>query len=277
MIIKIAIIGLGFVGGSILKSLKQKIKENELYKLKYCVTEYDKYKRGGIGNFEDCLDSDIIFLALPTLYNDEKKTYEYDSIYEVCERLKENNYKGAVVLKSTILPLTTNLLVEKYKLNFIHNPEFLTARTAYEDFHNQTHIVLGKSSKCDTNNYEIVKELFKDMYPLANISECDSSESECMKIFCNSFYAVKVQIFNEFYLTCQKIDVKYDKVVSLMLKNGWINSMHTVVPGPDKKLSYGGLCFPKDTNALLQFMKNNDVNHKVLEATIEERNEMRDD
>ena len=40
-----------------------------------------------------------------------------------------------------------------------------------------------------------------------------------------------------------------------MLKNGWINPMHTTVPGPDGQLSYGGFCFPKDTNALLQFMK----------------------
>ena len=62
-----------------------------------------------------------------------------------------------------------------------------------------------------------------------------------------------------------------------MLKNNWINPMHTNVPGPDGLLSYGGLCFPKDTNALCSFMKKMNSPHKVLESVIIERNEMRDD
>ena len=60
-----------------------------------------------------------------------------------------------------------------------------------------------------------------------------------------------------------------------MLKNGWINPMHTTIPGPDGTISYGGLCFPKDTNALMYFMEKFDVPHNVLEATINERNIMR--
>jgi UDP-glucose 6-dehydrogenase len=60
-----------------------------------------------------------------------------------------------------------------------------------------------------------------------------------------------------------------------MLKNGWINSMHTQVPGPDGNVSYGGLCFPKDTTALLHFMESLDVPCEVIKATVEERNEMR--
>ena len=62
-----------------------------------------------------------------------------------------------------------------------------------------------------------------------------------------------------------------------MLRNGWINHMHTQVPGTDGKLSYGGYCFPKDTNALLEYMKTMDSPHEVLEATISERNKMRED
>ena len=62
-----------------------------------------------------------------------------------------------------------------------------------------------------------------------------------------------------------------------MLKNGWINPMHTTVPGPDGEISYGGLCFPKDTNALNKYMKRENTPNKVLEACIKERNEMRDD
>ena len=69
----------------------------------------------------------------------------------------------------------------------------------------------------------------------------------------------------------------YDNVKDLMLKNKWINPMHTNVPGPDGKLSYGGYCFPKDTNALLQHMKKMKTPCQVLESTIQERNQMRND
>ena len=73
------------------------------------------------------------------------------------------------------------------------------------------------------------------------------------------------------------MDIDYNNVRDLMLKNGWINPMHTIVPGTDGQLSYGVLCFPKDTNALLQFMKLKGVPHKVLDATVNERNDMRSD
>ncbi len=98
-----------------------------------------------------------------------------------------------------------------------------------------------------------------------------------MKSFVNCFYAVKIQFFNELYKLCQKNGSDYNTIKNLMLKNEWINPMHTNVPGPDNRLSYGGNCFPKDTLALLHYMKNNKTEHKVLKATIKERNKMRND
>jgi len=98
-----------------------------------------------------------------------------------------------------------------------------------------------------------------------------------MKLFTNNFYAVKVQFFTELYLLCQKMNIEYNTVKDLMLKNGWINPQHTTVPGPDGKISYGGMCFPKDTNVLLQYMKKNDSPHSILESTVNERNELRKD
>ena len=53
--------------------------------------------------------------------------------------------------------------------------------------------------------------------------------------------------------------------------------MHTQVPGTDGKLSYGGLCFPKDTNALVNHLANLELPNRVLNATVEERNLMRKD
>lgn len=270
--IKVGIIGLGFVGGSMYKSFEEKglILGTHLY-------GYDKYNNKGNIKLEQCTKCDILFLALPTIYNSELGQYDKEPIYEICTYLEKTKYNGVIIIKSTIEPGTTDTLDDKFNLQFIHNPEFLTARTAYEDFHNQTHIVLGKAKKCNNLTLYGVKNFYSTLYPNASISICTCLESESMKSFVNCFYATKIQFFTELYELCKRNGCDFLKVKDMMLKNGWINPMHTNIPGPDGKISYGGLCFPKDTNALNEYMKKLNSPNKVLNATIEERNEMRDD
>ena len=265
--INVGVIGLGFVGNSILKS----------FKLKNCnIKGYDKYKESD--TYISTINSKILFLCLPTIFNEEIKEYDKSCIIEICDDLQRDNYTGIVVIKSTVEPTTTENLCKKYPLlKFVHNPEFLTAATAFKDFHNQKHIVLGKSSNTTDKDITLLKDLYEQYYPEANISICTCLESESMKSFVNCFYAVKIQFFNELYVLCQKINCDYNIIRDLMLKNGWINKMHTDVPGIDGQLSYGGFCFPKDTNALLEFMKSQDSPREVLEGTISERNKMRSD
>lgn len=270
--LKIGVAGLGFVGGSMMKSFLTK---GYLMDDNICV--YDKYKDGGIGSFESLLSTDILFLALPTQFDELKKEYNKDSITEVCEQLKTSNYKGAVVIKSTVEPETTDNLADIYKLNLVHNPEFLTARTAYEDFHNQKHVVLGRSKLCNQAAFDNVHNFYTGTYPESEISLCSSIESESMKIFVNCFYSVKIQFFTELHQLCQATGSNYGVIKDLMLKNGWISDNHTNIPGPDGQISYGGLCFPKDTNALLKFMEAKGTPSMVLDATIKERDMMRTD
>lgn len=261
----VGIIGLGFVGGAMKKSFELKDVN---------VKGYDKYKESD--DFEDVINCDFIFLCLPTLYDYNKGEYDKSIIESVCNDLKQNNYNGGVIIKSTVEPNTTENLYKKYKLNLLHNPEFLTAVTAFEDFHDQKHIVLGNFN-FNENQMDKIYKFYSELYPLAAISICSSKESESMKLFCNTFYAVKIQFFNELFVLCQNTDCNYERILGLMLTNNWINPMHTKVPGPDGQLSYGGFCFPKDTNALLQHMKKNNSPCKLLEASIEERNQMRKD
>ena len=271
--IKVSIIGLGFVGSAIYKSFNLKGFKNNIN-----LFTYDKFKDNGIGNLNDCLETDIMFLALPTVYKEDLGQYDKKPILETCLFLSNNKYKGAIVIKSTVEPETTQKLSELFTdLEFIHNPEFLTARTAFDDFHNQTHIVLGKGPNCSEENFNKVIDFYNNYYPDAEISLGTSLESESMKSFVNCFYSIKVQFFTELYLLCKKNGSNYDTIKNMMLKNNWINPMHTNIPGPDGQISYGGLCFPKDTNALNKYMLKNEIPNKVLEATIKERNEMRND
>lgn len=268
---KISIIGLGIVGNAIYQNLKDKSQ----FKKNIKIIGYDKYKNNI--NIESIFDSNIIFLALPTQYDILTKSYEYSSFFEVCDILEKNKYDGTILIKSTVEPGFTNSLAEKYKLDFIHNPEFLKALSAYDDFNNQTHIVLGKGNTCSEKKLDKVHKFYKYFFPYSEISICTATESESVKLFCNNFYAIKIQYFNEIYALCDKINIDYDKIVNMMVKNGNILESNTRVPGPDGLHSYGGFCFPKDTNALLEFMRKNETPHLVLEATIEERNKMRSD
>jgi len=198
----------------------------------------------------------------------------------------------------------------------IHNPEFLTARTATQDFANQSHIILGVLPSTSFDSIDFVVNFYRlvfnaelkytnynnpinpinpinpansndtietteticndksnDKNPI--ISICSSNESESVKIFCNSFYATKIQFFTEIKLLCDKLKIDYDIVKNMMLLNGWINEMHTQIPGHDGQISFGGKCFPKDISALNSFMNKLSIPNKVINAVVIENSEMR--
>lgn len=268
---KIGILGVGVVGGAVWDYFSQK-QDIE------CVG-YDKYAVQFSKDEQktSLLTCDVVFICLPTLYNETMKSYNYEIIEEYLKWLSENEYKQVIVIKSTIEPLKTQEWNDKYSsLKLVHNPEFLTSRTNKQDFENQQHIVIGYT-KQSHNACEAMIEFFKHYFPKAHYSVSTSTETELMKIWCNSFYAVKVQVFNEIFENCKNTGADFEKVRSMMLKNNWINPMHTNVPGPDGQFSYGGMCFPKDTNALLEHLKRLNSSHDILEATINERNRIRND
>ena len=203
-------------------------------------------------------------------YNKTKK-YDIKEILSICSKFSENKFNGILLLKSTVEPLTTDKLMNKYNLNIVHNPEFLSEKTASQDFKNTKHVVLGG----DKLHTKIVKNFYNRIFNNIDYTMISSTESELMKLAVNNFYATKIQFFNEIYLLCDKLKISFENVKKSMLKNGWISEFHTNVPGNDGKLSYGGMCFPKDTEAFLSFIKKNSEYYKLIEATVLERNMLR--
>ena len=256
--LNVGIIGMGFVGTAIHAFFPD-------------AKTYDKYK--GPSPFESILSTDVLYLCLPTLFIES--SYDMTEMDTTLEKLANHAYNGIILVKSTVLPHYCSIMNAKYPdLKIIHNPEFLTARSAAHDFAYQTHIVLGYTAE----SFPVIPSIEKFyglLFSKADISIVSSETSGLMKLACNSYYAVKVQFFTEIYLLCEKIGIPYENVKELMLKNKWINPMHTSVPGPDGELSFGGACLPKDINALNSFMNEINVPNKILTATIQERNTMR--
>jgi len=266
MINSVGIIGIGIVGSAMRKSFINK---------GITVKAYDKNK--DYGNLHDVLDTDIIFLSLPSQVDIKTSLYNIDAIKETCKYLKDNEYKGLVILKSTVEPGTTTQLILAYHLRIMHNPEFLNFVTANYDFHEQDHIVLGINEAISEADLALITNFYSTYYSKAHISVCSSNESEAMKILANSFYAIKIQTFNEFYLYCKKNNLDYNNIKNMILNNGYVNPMHTDVPDVDNNLSYGGTCLPKDTTVMCQLMKKSDIPAAIITACVDERKLMRKD
>ena len=80
--------GRGFVGNAVARWFSSK---------QYIVKSYDKFKK--YDSFEDNLESDFMFLCLPTLYSNELRGYDYSALHEVLKKLDSSNYKGVVIIK----------------------------------------------------------------------------------------------------------------------------------------------------------------------------------
>ena len=263
---RIGICGYGFVGKAIGSFFTER---------GYIVTIYDKYKE--INSFETVLDTEILFMCLPTNYDESIKSYNMAEINNTLEMLNKYGYNGVIVIKSTILPNYCHNMNNMYpSLTIVANPEFLSAKTAVEDFRNQKHVVLGYT-RLSRGSIRKLEEMYRELLGEVVITVVDANEAALIKLGCNSFYAIKIQYFTELYTLCNRLGVSYEKVKNGMLENGWINKNHTEVPGSDGKVSFGGMCFPKDIRALTGYMEELDSINGVLKGVIEERDRLRDD
>ena len=128
-----------------------------------------------------------------------------------------------VFVRTTILPGSSERLSRETGHRVYFMPEFLTERTYIEDFRRQPMVFTG--------------------------------EEEITKYAHNVFGAYKVTYFNCVADYCRRLGADYQRVQRGCLLSGYINDMHTFVPGPDGKYGYGGKCFPKDVNAFAVLTK----------------------
>jgi UDPglucose 6-dehydrogenase len=82
----------------------------------------------------------------------------------------------------------------------------------------------------------------------------------------NNFLTVKIAFMNEYYDLVEKIGGDWNQIVEGFAADPRIGNSHTQVPGHDGKKGFGGTCFPKDINAIIEFSKNNNVEMNTLEA-----------
>ncbi len=228
-------------------------------------------------NLDLCLDSEIIFICVKTRYSYIYKQLDKSEILKICSSLSSKNYKGVIVIHSSVEPGTTEKLSQMYSnLEFLHSPIIIKNKDIYNTINNRKNIIIGKVKSCSLENMYQVRKFYEKIYNKeVKIHCCESNESEATKIFYNTYNAVKLQLFNEFYQFCGNKHINYHNVKDLLVKNKLVIDKNISVPGPDKKFSFSGDNLPHDINALNSMIKKSQLKNYIIEGTIKERNEMR--
>ncbi len=116
---------------------------------------------------------------------------------------------------------------------------------------------------------EILGQVFESSFPEVPLFKTSSSVAELVKYTTNCFLAVKVSFANELFELCNAVNVDYDEVVKHATKDERLGDSHWSVPGPDGKKGFGGSCFPKDLNAILQLCNSNNVDCSTMSSAWE--------
>ena len=286
----IAVIGQGFVGGSLTTVFSE-------HGFDVCV--YDKLGKVSAGgrqpltketqyscNVREFVEacetntdfSGIYFVCLPTPMFEDGSA-DLSIVEGVLDELSSVLGERIAVVKSTVPPGSTEKWNKKYEgtdLHVIFNPEFLTEANALDDMRNQNRIILGGPRPWINK----VKQLYQTAFPKVSTIKTSSTTAEMVKYMTNNFLTVKVAFANEMQQVCEALDkiglnVDYDKVVEYAKYDQRLGESHWNVPGPDGLKGYGGSCFVKDINAMIKIADDLLVDTPVLDGAWKKNLEVR--
>ena len=189
-------------------------------------------------------DAKYIIIATPTDFNDETNYFDTSSIESVLNDVEKINPEGICIIKSTVPIGYTKKLKSKFKIKeIIFCPEFLREGSAFYDVQNPSRIVIGSNSRAAIEFTEILKSLSQKNH--VKVFFMSSDESESIKLFSNSFLAMRVAFFNELDNYCIENNLNTKDIIRGMSEDPRIGNFYN-----NPSFGYGGYCLPKDTKQL---------------------------